>query len=121
MLNETERGLIYEDGLLMYYAEANHFDQKDNFNNALQKIIKLHAAIEEIDESQILQSINIERLQRETEKALKKWLYNESDLTNDEMLAHFKKAISCIYYNNNSRKNKGVELFSNFLKTYDNF
>lgn len=121
MLNQIEKSLVYDDGLLMYYAESNDFDQNDNFNNVLERIVKLHAAIEEIDESQILQSINIERLQRETEKALKKWLYNKSDLTNDEMLEHFEKAMNCIYYNNNSRKNKGVKLFSNFLKTYGDF
>lgn len=121
MLNETEKSLVYNDGLLMYYAESNVFDQNHHFDKALQKIIKLHAAIEEIDESQILQSINIERLQRETERALKKWLYFESDLTADEMLEHFRNALNYIYYNNASRKNKGVELFSNFLKTYGDF
>lgn len=119
MLNEIEKSLVYDDGLLMYYAESNVFDQNDNFNNALKRVVKLHAAIEEIDESQILQSINIENLKKETEKALKKWLYFESDLTTDEMLEHFSNALNCIYYNKPSRKNKGVELFANFLKTYD--
>lgn len=119
MLNQIEKSLIYEDGLLMYYAEKSGFDQNDNFNNALKRVVKLHATIEGVKESNLYNSINIEKLQQETEKALKKWLYNESDLTNDEMLEHFEKAMNCIYYNNNSRKNKGVELFSNFLKTYD--
>lgn len=121
MLNEIEKSLVYDDGLLMHYAETNVFDQKDNFNNVLQKIIKLHAAIEEIDESTIYNSINIENLKKETERALKNYLYNESDLTTDEMLEHFRNALNYIYYNNVSRKNKGVELFSNFLKTYGNF
>lgn len=121
MLNEIEKSLIYEDGLLMHYVEKSGFDQNDNFNNVLERIVKLHAAIEEIDKSAIYESINIKKLQRETERALKKWLYFESDLTADEMLEHFRNALNYIYYNNASRKNKGVELFSNFLKTYGDF
>lgn len=121
MLNEIEKSLVYNDGLLMYYAETNVFDQSHNFDKALQKIIKLHATIEGIKESNFYNSINIEKLQQETEKALKKWLYNESDLTADEMLEHFSNALNCIYHDRPSRKNKGIELFTNFLKTYDNF
>lgn len=121
MLNEIEKSLVYEDGLLMYYAESNVFDQNHNFDKALQKIIRLHAAIEEINESTIYNSINIENLKKETEKALKKWLFYDSDLTADEMIEHFSNALNCIYYDKPLRKNKGVELFSNFLKTYGDF
>ena len=121
MLNEIEKNLVYNDGLLMYYAESNVFDQNHNFDKALQKIIKLHAAIEGVSESTIYNSINIENLKKETEKALKKWLYFESDLTADEMLEHFSNALNCIHHDNITRKNKGVELFKNFLKVYGNF
>lgn len=121
MLNEIEKSLVYDDGLLMYYAEKSGFDQNDIFNKALQKIIKLHAAIEGVSESTIYNSINIENLKKETEKAIKKWLYFESDLTTDEMIEHFSNVLNCIYYDKPSRKNKGVELFSNFLKTYGDF
>ena len=121
MLNEIEKSLVYDDGLLMYYAESNVFDQKDNFNNALQKIIKFHAALEGVSESAIYESINIENLKKETERALKAWLFNESDLTTDEMLEHFEKAMNFIHHDNITRKNKGVELFKNFLKVYGNF
>lgn len=120
MLNEIEKSLVYDDGLLMYYAESNAFDQSDNFDKALKNVIALHAAIEGINESNLYNSIDIEKLQRETEKALKNYLYNESNLTSNEMLEHFEKAMNCIYYNNIARKNKGIELFKNFLGVYSN-
>ena len=121
MLNQIEKSLVYDDGLLMYYAEKSGFDQNDIFNKALQKIIKLHATIEGVKESNFYNSINIESLKKETEKALKKWLYFESNLTTDEMLEHFEKAMNFIHHDNITRKNKGVELFKNFLKVYGNF